>query len=362
MLPSTHKTVLILSLSALAGFNSSCKHDPKEVPDIGIEQAEPTPLQIEVPQGIPPLPVPDENPLTVEGVALGRKLFYDERLSQDQTQSCASCHIDENGYADPNRFSIGVQGLSGTRNAMSITNLAYAPAFFWDGRASTLEIQALEPVPNPLEMNLSWPVALERLNADELYRKEFKLAFGVDWIDSTDVAKAIAQFERTMISGNSKYDKFKRGEADFTPLELEGLDLFRTERADCFHCHAEPLFMGFEYLSNGVQGEITDPGLGGITGRPQDLGLFKPPTLRNIEYTAPYMHDGRFNTLEEVVEFYNSGVHVDEVNISPLMKKSNRYNGDLDLTPRQKEALVAFLKTLSDEEFISNPKFQDPDK
>lgn len=335
---------------------SSCKHEPVEVytPETA------TPYHLVIPKGFPPMEIPIDNPMTVEGVELGRKLFYDTRLSGDETQSCASCHQSKISYADSNQFSTGIDGSIGTRNAMAVTNVGYSFSLFWDGRAATLEEQALGPVVNPIEMKTTWPEVLLKLNADTYYRNTFKIAFGVDVIDSFDVAKAISQFERTMLSGNSRYDKSLRGELILTVSERRGLDLFETERADCFHCHVAPLYMGFVYDNNGLQQTMTDNGLGDITGLATDIGLFKPPTLRNIEFSAPYMHDGRFATLEEVVEFYNSGVNQNSPNISPLMLKANRPNGNLNLSPQEKTDLVAFLKALSDTEFIENPDFMEP--
>lgn len=344
--------VLLGSLLTIA----SCTPDPVEP----CPPAEATPYSLEIPRGFPMMAIPEDNSLTVEGIALGRKLFYDTRLSDDNTQSCASCHQTNASYADSNQFSTGIDGSIGTRNAMAVVNIGYSFALFWDGRSATVEEQALAPVTNPIEMNTTWPKVLSKLNADTYYKDMFKIAFGVDVIDSLDVAKAIAQFERTMLSGNSKYDKWLRGEALLTTNEMNGLALFSDEKADCFHCHGTSLFMGFAYENNGVQPVMIDKGLGDVTGLSTDIGKFKPPTLRNIELTAPYMHGGQFNTLEEVVEFYNSGVNQSSPNVSPLMLKSNRPGGSLNLTVQERADLVAFLKILSDPDFINNPDFMDP--
>ena len=351
---SLNSVFLFLGISLLT--ISSCVHDPviiESTPDA-------TPYYLDIPRGFPPMDIPLDNPMTVEGVALGRKLFYDTQLSGDNTQSCASCHQTEASYSDSNRFSTGIDGSVGDRNAMAVVNLGYAFSLFWDGRSATLEEQALEPVVNPIEMKAKWPEVLDILNADPQYREEFKIAFNVDVIDSLDVAKAIAQFERTMLSGNSKYDKYIRGEVFLTESEIRGKDIYNDETADCFHCHGTSLFSGFIYENNGVQQTMVDHGLGNITGLSTDIGKFKPPTLRNIELTAPYMHDGRFNTLEEVVEFYNSGVNQSSPNISPVMLKANRPGGNLNLTTQQKADLVAFLKTLTDYDYVNNPEFTKP--
>ncbi len=333
---------------------------PPEDPPLECKEAL-TPYNLDIPDCFPPMDLPEDNPMTVEGVELGRRLFYDPILSKDSTQSCATCHMDFASFSDTARFSTGVEGMKGTRNAMAILNIGWSFALFWDGRSPTVEAQVLEPVPNPIEMNLDWFTAMDRLNNHPYYKKEFKRVFGTDFIDSNHVAKAIAQFERTMISGNSKFDRASCGGGEvLTELERDGQVIFFTEKGDCYHCHGTSLFMGFTYHNNGLQATIVDSGLGAITGLPTDIGKFKPPTLRNIELTAPYMHDGRFKTLEEVVEFYNSGVNQNSPNISLMMLKSNRPGGNLGLTEYEKQALVAFLKTLTDTSFINNPAFQNP--
>lgn len=346
-------TVLALGLLLI----SSCKKDEPVVSEPG-NSVQPTPYELEIPRGFPAMPIPDNNPLTVEGVELGRQLFYDVRLSGDNTQACASCHLAPASFSDSARFSTGITGDVGNRNAMAIVNLGYSFALFWDGRASTLEEQALAPVTNPIEMNATWPEVLDKLNADQNYRDEFKVAFGVDVIDSFDVAMAIAQFERTMISGDSKFDIDPFGLSGLSVEEKRGFDIFSTERGDCFHCHnAATLFEGVEFENNGLQQVMEDFGVGGVTGKPEDMGKFKPTTLRNIELTSPYMHDGRFKTLEEVIEFYNSGVNQNSPNVSPLMTKGNRPNGSLNLSPQEKSDLLSFLKALTDTNFTQNPDF-----
>ena len=232
-------------------------------------------------------------------------------------------------------------------------------SFFWDGRAKTLEEQALEPVTNPVEMNATWPEVLDKLNADAYYRNKFKIAFDVDVIDSLDVAKAISQFERTLISGNSKFDKVRALEDVYTASEQRGANIFFDEKGDCFHCHGTQMTMGFKDRNNGLQETIVDEGVGGANGNPNDIGKFKAPTLRNIELSGPYMHDGRFETLEEVIEFYNSGVNINSPNIDPIMTKNNT-EGKRNFTQQDKDDLKAFLLTLTDWEFIGDPEFQNP--
>ncbi len=354
MFNSLVKVLVFLVIGMFAMTFQACKHEPQIDYLIPVKA---TPYIIDIPKGFPVMPIPNENPLTVEGVNLGKLLFYDTRLSGDNSQSCATCHFAPSSFSDSSQFSTGINGAIGNRNAMAIVNLGYSQHFFWDGRDESLEDQALKPVVNPIEMNTTWPLVLNKLNFDTYYREQFKIAFGVDVIDSFDVAKAIAQFERTMISGNSKFDQNLNGNIPLSDSETRGLVIFNTEKGDCFHCHGTILLQGFEFENNGVQQVMEDIGRGGVTNLSTDIGKFKPPTLRNIELSSPYMHDGRFKTLEEVVEFYNSGVNQSSPNISPLMLKANRPNGDLNLTIQDKADLVAFLKTLTDSDFISNPDF-----
>lgn len=320
----------------------------------------PTPYTLEIPslfqQYLPAPHIPADNPLTVEGVALGKKLFFDPILSGDNTLACAGCHAPEFAFDDTNRFSIGIDNIQGTRNAMPIMNHAwnYNEKFFWDGRANALEGQALQPVTNPIEMHETWPNAVSKLQATADYPDLFKAAFGTMDIDSNLVAKAIAQYERTLISGNSKFDRFLRNMEPLTTNELNGFNIFMEEtKGDCFHCHGEPtnpLWTDNGFHNNGLDATFSDNGLGDITSNPADNGKFKTPTLRNLIYTAPYMHDGRFNTIDEVIEHYSTGLQ-NSATIDPLMKKVA--NGGVNLTPQEKADLKAFLLTLTDTNFVS---------
>lgn len=322
-----------------------------------------TPYELEIPQGLPPVEtfIPEDNPMTVEGVALGRKLFYDPILSDDNTQSCGSCHLQEHGFSDPRRFSIGIDGSVGTRQSMALINLAWAQnGLFWDGRAATLEDLVFEPVTNPIEMNTTWPEVEAKLNADADYLIEFKQAYNIDYIDSVHVTKAIAQFIRTLISGNSKFDRFYNQQVEqLTDQELRGLTLYNGEGADCFHCHGlGGLITDNRYRNNGMDTDFSsDEGRYLVTGDNADKGKFRVPTLRNIELTAPYMHDGRFFTLEQVIEHYSEHVTNSET-IDPLMELVG--NGGANLTQQEKEDLIAFLKTFTDQSFVTNPEFSDP--
>lgn len=330
-----------------------------------------TALEIDIPPFFPPLDIPPDNPMTVEAVELGRLLFWEKGLSADSSMSCGSCHLPSFSFADPNPVSTGVTGAQGQRNAMALINMGWVQHLFWDGRAATLEEQILEPVPHPEEMNLPWSEATARLDADEAYSARFTMAFGSAEITPEEVAKAIAQFLRTMVSSNSKFDLWRRGQATFTDQEFMGYEIFNREGGDpemvtggqfggdCFHCHGEAGLQFSDYLfhNNGLDSTFSaDPGLAGVTGQALDSGRFRTPTLRNVTLTPPYMHDGRFNTLEEVIDHYNSGGHPSST-IDPFMKYNS---GGLMLQPQQKEALLAFLMTLTDTVFANNPAFSDP--
>lgn len=320
---------------------------------------QPTTYDLNLPASLPEMAIPEDNPMTAQGIELGRMLFYDPILSGDSTLACAGCHFQENGFTDPDQFSEGISGALGTRNAMQLINIGYFEKFFWDGRVSGLETQALEPVEDPIEMHNTWPKAIGKLEQHGTYPKLFYEAFEACDITNDLVVKAIAQFERTLISGNSKFDKVSIGGMGvfFTDEELNGFEIFNTEKGDCFHCHGGALFTDNDFHNNGLDSTHQDTGLEIATGSPFDRGKFKVPTLRNIELTAPYMHDGRFQTLEEVVNFYSEGLHFSET-LDPLMK--NVGQGGLQLTEQEKSDLVAFLKTLTDTEFINNKDFSSP--
>ena len=305
--------------------------------------------------------IPANNPLTQEGVALGKKLFFEKLLSGDNSQSCASCHNPQNAFSDTNQFSNGIDGKKGIRNAMPLFNLAwnFDDLFNWDGSEFSLENQAFEPIRNPIEMHATWKNVAQKLQNHPEYPTLFKLAFGTSTIDSVLITKAIAQFERTLISGNSKFDRFLRGETSLTPEEENGFNVFVDEaKGDCFHCHGSnnnPLWTDNQFHNNGLDTNISDLGLGAKTGDPADNGKFKSPSIRNLAFTAPYMHDGRFATLEEVINHYSEGLKP-SITIDPLMKKVQQ--GGVQLTSKEKADLKAFLLTLSDFEFINNPDFR----
>lgn len=332
----------------------------------------PTPYNLEIPSHFPDMIIPADNPMTVEGVELGRFLFYEKRLSGDNTQSCASCHLPSASFSDPNQYSTGIDGIQGTRHSMALVNLGWEDFFFWDGRKTTLETQILEPVPNPIEMHQSWKRTVEKLNADVNYRNRFFKAFGEEGIDSTKATKAIAQFIRTLISGESKFDVMYKYENNLSlnsseqailqTVDVEewaGYDLFKSlNGADCFHCHNGPLMRVKKFSNNGLMpNSVDDRGRAGVTNNPEDNYKFKVPTLRNIALTAPYMHDGRFATLDEVIEHYSSGIHMSPT-IDPLIEFGSQ--GGVQLDAQEKYLLKKFLLTLTDQKFVLNPNFQDP--
>lgn len=350
----THIYLLLLFIIA------SCSNE-------SVDQYVPTPSPLQIPQlfenNILNPVIPIDNPQTVEGIALGKKLFFDPILSIDNTQACADCHAPENAFTDSDRFSDGVDGVFGNRNSMPLFNLAwnYDEKFFWDGSTFSLEHQAFVPVSDPIEMKSSWTQLEQELQEHSEYPNLFQQAFGTLSIDSTLITKAIAQFERTLISSNSKFDKHLLGEVELTQEELNGFDIFMDEaRGDCFHCHGSdknPLWTDNIFHNNGLDETFTDLGLGVVTGDPSDNGKFKSPSLRNLEFTAPYMHDGRFATIDDVINHYSEGLKSSST-IDPLMKKVAQ--GGVGLIQQDKADLKAFLLTLSDSEFINNPDFINP--
>lgn len=360
---------------------AQCKKDDPPGPvvcDLTDIPYNPTAYAIKKPENFPSIPIPADNPMTQEGVQLGRLLFYDPILSGDSTMSCSSCHLPAGSFTDNKAVSTGIDGIAGRRSSMSLLNVAYVNTrLFWDGRVKTLEEQALMPVEDPIELHTTWPVVVERLQNHADYPELFRKAFGINscqQITKELAAKAIAQFERILISsGTSKYDRFLRGELDLEDEELRGKLMFFDEGAQtglpdgqCFHCHGSITLTGNNFFNNGLDSvgslnEFTDKGLGEFTGNPSDNGKFRATTLRNIALSAPYMHDGRFNTLEEVMAQYNdNGFFV--VNEDPFVQQigfpvQGHYPG---LTPIQTSDIIAFLHTLTDTAFINNPDIQNP--
>lgn len=361
------RRVAILGYLGLLGlFVIACRPDEPQTPITATYPA-PTPYTIPATPGFPGPIIKADNPLTVEGIELGRALFYDPVLSGDNTQSCASCHNPTFAFTDNgNIFSTGITGAIGTRNSMPIFNLMWNTRFFWDGRAATLRQQVLMPITDPVEMHESLPNAIQELSAISAYQTRFGRAFGTADVTADRMAKALEQFLFAMVSGQSKFDLSLRGTTALTPAEQRGLDIFRGEFSppgsgrpaggDCFHCHGTAFFTNNQFLNNGLDSVFSDIGFEVVTNNVLDRGKFKVPSLRNVALTPPYMHDGRFSTLDEVVEHYNSGVK-SSPSLDPNMKAQG---GGLGLNPQQKADLVAFLRTLNDTAYINNPLFQNP--
>jgi cytochrome c peroxidase len=315
-----------------------------------------TPYVLNIPPSFPSMIIPSNNPLTEEGVALGKMLFFDPILSGDNSMSCASCHKQQFAFVDSsNQFSTGIDGLKGNRNAMPLYNLAWSKGFFWDAGAADLETQVVGPIENPVEMHESLTNALNELNSHPIYPALFKKVFGGDKITTSMIMRAIAQYERILISGNSKFDQYQRGEIQLTASEQRGLDLYvDMNKGDCNHCHViGGLFTDFELRNTGLDSIAIDPGRARITLNSLDSGKFKTPSLRNIEVTGPYMHDGRFETLEQCIEHYNSGFKYTQ-NLDPNLEYAKKGR----LNQNEIADIVSFLKTLTDHDFLINPSFK----
>ena len=312
-----------------------------------------TPIYNEVPKGWPK-PHYDfkKNPLTEEGFQLGRKLFYDPILSRDNTISCASCHLQATGFTHIDHdLSHGIDGKIGTRNSLALMNLAWSKDFMWDGGVNHLEVQPLNPITSPLEMDETLEHVVQKLQQTHDYPSLFERAFGSSIITGQFTLKALSQFVVMLKSSNSKYDQVIRKEAFFNEQEQKGYDLFKQH---CASCHQEPLFTSdqFEYNGLAVDPTLNDYGRMKMTGRKEDSLRFKVPTLRNIQFTFPYMHDGRFKTLTEVIKHYN-GLSKNKLLPKELVEPMNLADND-------RVDIVAFLKTLTDNEFLFNPKYGYP--
>jgi len=300
-----------------------------------------------------PKPVYDftQNPLDSAKINLGRILFYDPILSKDNTISCASCHSPYNAFAHTDHdLSHGINDQIGKRNAPALFNLAWQKTFMWDGAINHLDVQALAPISHPKEMGSDISEVIKKLSLSKQYQKLFFNAFKDSTITSTKILKALSQFQLTLVSANSKYDKVKLGKEEFTEQERNGYQLFK---ANCASCHTEPLFSNYDYENNGLPVDTTlnDLGRYEITKNKNDIRKFKVPSLRNLSYTYPYMHDGRFMTLKEVINHYTSG-------IGPSNTLSNKLDKTNSLTSNEKVDLIAFLLTLNDKDFVFNKDYQ----
>lgn len=380
--PSSRTTILPLPLylvvAALLWVSSCTSKDTAQVAPV--DEYNPTPVTIKSGvRGIADPVIPADNPTTKEGIELGRFLFYDPKLSADGTISCASCHKLDKGMADDQVKSIGIRGQRTLRNSMAIVNLAWVNRFFWDGRSRTLEEQSLHPIQDPLEMANTLPQMVATLQAEAMYPPLFYKAFGTRTITSDLVAKALAQFERSIVSFNSRYDRYLNGlDSALTNTEIEGLALFATHPdpfsgrngirgANCGDCHSVGLFQGrtngFQgFLNNGVQPQISDLGLMNVTQDANDMGKMRVVSLRNIALTAPYMHDGSIPTLEAVMDHYNSPDLFSRPKVDFLITEAvnQRFGTSLGLTAAEKAKVVAFMRALTDTSFVNNPAFKNP--
>jgi cytochrome c peroxidase len=350
------RSIFIFTILATGVMLVSCKKQNAPTPP---PEARPicTPIQIAAPLGLPPVPIPADNPPTAETVALGRWLYYDTTLSIDNTLSCASCHSPQSGFCDGRPVSTGVRGQRGTRNAPTVFNVAYYTTQFWDGRAASLELQAGGPMANPTEMGHTLQGVEEKLNANASYRADFKKAFGSDVITIGMVEKSLASFERTIVSGNSPFDRYMYGGENnaLTTSAKRGLEVFRNpKKGNCAVCHtigeSYALFTDNKFHNLGAgaklgmtgEVELTDLGRFKVTNVEADKGAFKTPSLRNIALTAPYMHDGSDKNLKEVIDFY-----IGAGNSNPYRDKEIH---SLDfLTGKERADLLAFLKSLTGE-------------
>jgi cytochrome c peroxidase len=396
-------TLTIITLSTLMSCGGSNENDiqPVEQPQTPLTQETPTPsatlnlpatpfdyATLNLPEhftlDVPgqPLPTsvngldntPSANPVTNDGATLGRVLFYDKKLSVNETVACASCHIQALGFTDDTTFSLGFEGGRTERHSMTLINARYYQRgrFFWDERATTLEEQVLIPFQDPVEMGMTLDQLLAAVDAQDYYLDLFNNAFGSPEVTSTKIAQALAQFVRSIVSYSSKYDEGRAianlpGDnfVNFTAEENLGKDLFfRTipnGGGACFGCHTTEAFVSANRgpQNNGIDIVTTDEGAGAVFNNPIFEGRFKTTSLRNIEWTSPYMHDGRFSTLEEVVEHYNSGIQAHPT-LSPALTDANGDPVRLNFTDSEKAALVTFLRTLTDESIANEEKWSNP--
>jgi cytochrome c peroxidase len=316
---------------------------------------DPTPFELQIPENYPPVRIPADNPFTEEGIELGRSLFFDKVISRDKNFNCASCHHPANAFCDTVRYSIGHDGELMDMNTMPLFNLGFYPRFSWDGHVASIEEDVYLTISS---LHGDWDALIGELAEDEKYRRLFYEAFGQDEITADQISNSIAQFVRSIVSFNTKFDSIFAGLVAPTPQEMRGYELFFTEEGDCFHCHIDPLFTNLGFHNNALDKvDNMHPGYMAVTGSDLDRGKFKVPSLRNLAFTAPYMHDGRFATLREVIDFYNEGL-----NQSPYADSNmkNTHKGGVQLSNEDREALIAFILTLTDHSLVTNPGYQAP--
>lgn len=331
-----------------------------------------TPYSLEIPIGFPSPYIPNDNPLTEEAIKLGRHLFFEKRLSADNTMSCSSCHLQLAAFTDGKILSEGIRGLKTRRHAMTIFNLAWQEHFFWDGRAMSLEEQALMPIEDEFELDNELDTVVARLSKDPLYQKLFTDAFGDKTVTPKRIGKAIAQFERIIVSANSEFDSVVRlkTKAEFRDLGARrGFDMFSSETGDCFHCHGhlETAFQfgafgrDIQFLNNGVLStaeQMFDKGREEVTGNLADRSHFKVPSVRNAEFSLPFMHNGSITDLDSLIQFYEKGIHITP-NIDPNINKPNGL-GRKNWSLGQKDDLKKFMKSLTDYKFLTDTNYASP--
>ena len=359
------KLKLLIPIVMLILLVANCKRDDKKEDEI---KHDTTAYVLET-GSFPPNMINPDNKLTVQGVQLGKMLFYEKQMSGDGTLACAGCHMQEFAFTDTARFSTGIQGKKGGRQAMTIFNMAWhGNEFFWDGRAHLLRDQSLKPIQDELEMDETLENVVKKLNAMQIYKDQFKRAFGSEEINELKISLALEQFMNSIVSNNSKYDQFLKDTTVFTASEKRGRKLFfddynpffpNESGADCAHCHSGANFENDKYMNNGLDdnASVTDIGREKVTTMAGDKAKFKVTSLRNIELTGPYMHDGRFTTLEEVVDHYNAGIKA-STTLDPALEQT-RAKG-LFLDAQDKTDLVNFLKTLTDNTLINNKEYANP--
>ena len=353
---------------------SGCTPDPVAEPDEPVVY-DPTPYVLEIGHFPPPV-LPEDNPMTEAGVQLGRMLFHEKKLSGDNTQACADCHLQSHNFSDMAVFSTGIAGEEGHRHSMVLSNLAWhvhhsgshGHGFFWDGRAATLREQVLQPIEDALEMDESLEDVMVKLGSDQAYVDQFKRAFDAEEVNADLIARALEQFLFSMVSNQSRYDRWLLGEVQLTESEERGRVLFfdefdpfnpETSGADCAHCHSGLDFSNHQFGNNGLDADadMEDIGYMGVTGDEMDLGKFKTPSLRNVMVSAPYMHDGRFADIDAVLDHYDHGA-VSSTSLDPMMQYNVDYG--LGLTEQDRADLIAFLHALTDVAFLENPAFSNP--
>ena len=354
----------IIPFALVVTFATNCKRN-KKTEEIKYDT---TPYILET-GSFPPNLINPDNRLTIQGVHLGKMLFYEKQMSGDGTLACAGCHMQDFAFTDTARFSTGIQGKKGGRQAMTIFNMAWhGNEFFWDGRAHLLRDQSLKPIQDKLEMDETLPNVVKKLSAMPMYRDQFKRAFGSEEINETRVSLALEQFMNSIVSNSSKYDQFLKDTTVYTASEKRGFKLFFEDYnpffpdqsgADCAHCHSGANFENDKYMNNGLDDDatVTDIGREAVTKMAADKAKFKVTSLRNIALTAPYMHDGRFNTLEEVVDHYNAGIQPSSTLDQALEQTRDK---GLFIDAQDKIDLVNFLKTLTDNKLRSNPEYASP--